>query len=149
MTYDTVFTIINASVVPAWVLLIFLPKWSGTERLVHAAFYPLFFGVFYAYYLIFNIAFGGAAEGTSFGSISGIMALFDTPTGVLVGWSHYLVFDLFVGAWISRDAIRRGVNLIAVAPCLLFTFMLGPIGLMAYLILRRASGKGGLGLSEV
>ena len=149
MTYEFIFTLINGVVMPAWALLIFLPKWSLTERFVHAAFYPLFFGVFYSYYLMFNIFFGGAADGVELTSMAGVMALFDTPTGVLVGWSHYLVFDLFVGAWISRDAVRRSVNLIAAAPCLLLTFLLGPVGLLAYVILRKATGKGGLSLVEV
>lgn len=148
MSHDAIFTLINFYVMPAWALLIFAPRWSGTNRIVHAAFYPLIFGVFYSYYFAINIFFGGAAEGTSFFSLAGVMALFDTPTGTLVGWSHYLVFDLFVGAWISRDALRRGVNHLVVVPCLLLTFMAGPIGLMLYMVVRAATGKGGLGLEE-
>lgn len=148
MTNETIFSLINASVVPAWLLLMFAPRWPWTHRLVHAAYVPLLFGVFYSYFFALNIFFGGAAEGTSLFSLAGVMALFDSETGTLVGWSHYLVFDLFVGAWISRDALRRGVNYLAVIPCLLFTFMAGPIGLMLYLLLRLATGKGGMTLAE-
>ncbi len=47
-----------------------------------------------------------------------------------------LVFDLFVGAWEVRDAQRRGIAHGFVVPCLVFTLMLGPIGLFLYLVLR-------------
>ena len=146
MPHETIFTIINISVLPAWILLMFAPRWVWTRRIVHAAFFPLLFGAFYTYFLIINVFFGGSAEGTSLFSLAGVMAFFDTPTGALVGWSHYLVFDLFVGAWISRDAIEREINYSLVLPCLFFTFMLGPVGLMLYLLLRLLSGKGGLAL---
>jgi hypothetical protein len=46
-----------------------------------------------------------------------------------------------VGAWEARGAVRRGVPHLFVVPCLLLTLMLGPIGLMAYLLLRYASTR--------
>ena len=61
-----------------------------------------------------------------------------SPALALVCWIHYLVFDLFVGAWIVRDAARRGVAHLAVVPCLLLTLMVGPAGLLLYLVLRLA-----------
>ena len=66
-------------------------------------------------------------------------AFFSVPETVLVGWVHYLAFDLFVGAWEVRDAQRRSISHLYVVPCLLFTLMLGPVGLLAYLTLRFAS----------
>ena len=60
---------------------------------------------------------------------------------MLVGWVHYLVFDLFVGAWIVRDARRRGIHHGLVLPCLFFTLMLGPIGLLLYAGLRFARDR--------
>ena len=59
--------------------------------------------------------------------------------GVLVaGWIHYLAFDLFIGAWEVRDAQANRVPHLLVVPCLLLTFMLGPAGLLLYLVLRAA-----------
>lgn len=149
MSYETVFSLINMSVLPAWFLLIFLPRLDLTQRLVHAAIYPLVLGAFYLCVMSWAIASGSVGSGgANFTSISGITAIFQSPVGVLIGWSHYLVFDLFVGAWIGRDSLRRGMPHLAVAPCLFFTFMLGPIGLLAYLVLRMALRKGGLSLDE-
>ncbi len=76
------------------------------------------------------------------------MVFFTYKPAVVAGWIHYLVFDLFVGAWEVRDARRRGVNHLAVVPCLLLTLLLGPIGLMLYLAIRAGTGKGGWSLDE-
>ena len=55
---------------------------------------------------------------------------------------HYLVFDLFIGAWQTRDAARHGIPHGLVVPCLVLTFLLGPIGLLLYLALRTWRTRG-------
>ena len=70
------------------------------------------------------------------------------PLAAILGWIHYLIFDLFIGAWESRDAQRRGIPHWAVIPCLLVTLLAGPIGLLVYLGLRAALGRGGVLLAE-
>jgi hypothetical protein len=54
----------------------------------------------------------------------------------MAGWIHYLLFDLFVGAWEVRDAVRRDVPHWLVVPCLILTLILGPIGLLLYVVVR-------------
>lgn len=41
-----------------------------------------------------------------------------------------------IGAWEVRDAQRIGLHHLAVVPCLVLTLMLGPVGLLLYLVLR-------------
>ena len=136
MTYDQIFSLINLSVIPAWALLILLPRAGITRKLVHSALYPCLLGVFYFGSFLMT-AFGGAGSpDLDFTKIDGVRAIFATDIGVLIGWSHYLVFDLFVGAWIGRDAQRRGVSHLLAAPSMLFSFLLGPIGLLLYLVGR-------------
>lgn len=148
MNYETLYSIINLSVMPAWLLLAILPRASITQALVHSGLYPLGLGVFYIVVMVMTLGFGMGAEGGSFNSAAGVSQLFSHPLGILVGWSHYLVFDLFVGAWQARDARRRGVPHLALVPCLFFTLMLGPVGLLLYLIVRKLTGKGGWSLVE-
>jgi hypothetical protein len=57
------------------------------------------------------------------------------------GWVHYLAFDLFVGTWETRDAVARGISRWIVAPCLLLTFLFGPIGWLAYHVARSTHGR--------
>ena len=142
MDLETIYSLLNISVMPAWALLIFAPNWRGTEKIVHAVFIPLILACFYIYYLIWAIFLGGGAEGAGMSSLSQVMHMFDSPVSTLAGWAHYLVFDLFVGAWIVRDGMRRGISALWRAPCLIFTLMFGPVGLAMYLILRTLKGEG-------
>lgn len=144
MTYSLLFSIINLSVLPAWALLIFFPKWKGTKFIVHSALYPLFLGG--VYIICFALALSGQGAGGNFTSIEGIRELFSSDVGIIIGWTHYLVFDLFIGAWEARDAQRRGFSHWLLVPCLGLTLMAGPVGLALYLVLRAASGKGGWGV---
>ena len=148
MTYDFLFNFVNASVLPAWALLVFAPRWSRTAKLVHSMLWPLVLGGLYIAVFAAVIFFGQGAEGGSFTSIEGVRALFSADAGVVIGWAHFLVFDLFVGAWCARDAARRGFNHALLIPCVLFCFMAGPVGLVIYLLLRKATGKGGWSLLE-
>ena len=148
MDFELAFSLVNASVMPAWILLIVFPHWAITKKLVHSMFYPLVLGLVYAAGLGFSIFGGMGAEGGGFTTIVAVRALFSTDIGILVGWTHYLVFDLFVGAWEARDARRRRFNHWLLIPCLLFTFIFGPVGLLLYVILRRVTKKGGWSLRE-
>ena len=87
--------------------------------------------------------FGKAPSGASFSSLAGVMAFFTSPVAATAGWIHYLVFDLFIGAWETRDAHARGLSHLAVIPCLILTLLFGPAGFLLYLGVRAATGKGG------
>jgi hypothetical protein len=121
---------------PAWLLLVFLPKNMLTHKVVHSFLYPTIYGAIYIAFLLNSIIFGEAADGAGFSDLNAMMAIFEHPNGALTGWSHYLVFDLFVGAWISRDSQERGINHFLIVPCLLFTFLFGPVGLFLYALIR-------------
>lgn len=133
MSLDTLFLICNFGVLPAWLLLILAPHHRLTQLLVHAIWVPLLLGPVYIWALFFGEP---AAEGAGFGSLAGVMLLFQSPTAVLGGWIHYLVFDLFIGAWIVRDAKRNGINHWLTVPLIFLTLMAGPAGLLLYLLLR-------------
>ena len=133
MNPDTLFLVCNYAVLPAWLLLAVAPHHRLTQTIVHAVWIPLLLGPLYIYALFFG---GPAPEGAGFGTLKEVMALFTSPTAVLGGWIHYLVFDLFIGAWIVRDAKRQGINHWLTVPFLFATLMAGPAGLMLYLMLR-------------
>jgi hypothetical protein len=133
MSPETLFLICNNGVLPAWLLLAFAPTWSWTQRIVHQVWIPILLG---SVYLGVFVTSPESPAGGGFSSLSGVMALFTSPHFALVGWVHYLVFDLFVGAWEVRDARRRSISHVFVVPCLALTLMLGPVGLLAYLVLR-------------
>jgi len=133
MSLETLFKFANYSVIPFWLLLIFAPRWSWTSRLVHGPVLLLLLTPIYAYMLF---GYGAAPEGMNLRSLYGVMVGFSAPQIVVAGWIHVLIFDLFVGAWETRDAQRRGVPHLLVIPCLIATLMVGPIGLLFYVLVR-------------
>jgi hypothetical protein len=70
-------------------------------------------------------------------SVSGLRDQFASDGAVVVGWTHYLAFDLFVGCWIAEKADGRRVGRLAQVPVLLATFLAGPIGLLVWFVWQR------------
>ncbi|MCO4054048.1 MAG: DUF4281 domain-containing protein [Bosea sp.] len=82
-------------------------------------------------------AYWSSAQG-GFGSLAEVAALFGSRWMLLAGWVHYLAFDLFLGAWIARDAEAHGVSRWLVLPLLPATLLFGPLGLALWLAMRLA-----------
>lgn len=73
-----------------------------------------------------------------FDSLANVMLLFSNPGVALAGWVHYLAFDLFVGAWITRTARAERIPHVLILPCLALTFLFGPAGFLSFIALRAA-----------
>jgi hypothetical protein len=71
-----------------------------------------------------------------FNTLDGVVSLMSVPGAALLGWIHYLAFDLMVGVFIAANAAKHGISRWVILPCFLFTFMLGPVGLLLYLLVR-------------
>lgn len=135
MPIESIFTAVNATIIPFWLLLLFAPHSKPTNILVHSGVVPLLFGVIYIFYFVTSFILG-SPEGASMNSIAGLQIAFSDPRTLVAAWVHYLVFDLFVGAWLVRDARREGIHHVAIVIPLLLTFMAGPLGLALYIALR-------------
>jgi Kef-type K+ transport system membrane component KefB len=138
MKAEVIFSAANVIAIVGWLLLAIGPGWGITRRIVLSGILPLFLSIAY---LVLILLFFGRAEG-GFGSLPDVMKLFTNEWAMLAGWIHYLAFDMFIGAWEVRDAQERGVSHILVIPCLVLTFLLGPIGLLLYHIIRYFAAKG-------
>ena len=137
MAPESLFSIASAVVLPGWVVLVVLPRWRWASGFIAAVLLPALLGGLYLGLIGLNIL--GADGG--FGSLGDVSRLFENPYLLLAGWVHYLAFDLFIGAWEVRDAQRVGTSHLLVIPCLILTFLLGPVGLLVYLGLRVGRGE--------
>jgi hypothetical protein len=135
MDMEQLFSIANLLVLPGWFLLVFVPRWRYSAGCIAPVVLPAVLGV--AYFALFAVNYAKVDTG-AFGSLAGVRSLFQVDAFLLAGWIHYLAFDLFVGSWEVRDAQAQGIHHLLVIPCLFFTFMLGPVGLVLYLVLRFA-----------
>lgn len=137
MNYETIFSLASGIAFLAWLALIFLPRpWRWRIPVAIGA--PAL-ALAYAWLIIPSL---GQLDFMAFSTLEGVMSLQGTAEFALIGWLHYLAFDLLVGWIIANDAEGKGINRWAVAPSLLLTFMLGPVGWLSYLLLRIFLGKG-------
>jgi hypothetical protein len=132
MEAGQIFTVANTIALLSWLILVVAPRWKWTGKIILSGAVPLLFSVAY---LVIILLFFGSAEG-SFSSLGGVMKLFTNEWVALGGWLHYLAFDLLIGIWEVKDSQERSISHWFVIPCLIFTFMLGPIGFLIYVILR-------------
>lgn len=140
MNTEQIFQIVNLIALIAWLGLLFFPRWKVTQIVVISGLVSLIFAI--VYLLLFISSVGGAGfDPESFQTLEGLSSMFGNSKAVLVGWVHYLAFDLFVGMWISEDAKKKNIAHWKVFIPLLFTFMAGPIGLLLYFVVRALSTK--------
>jgi hypothetical protein len=137
MNPEIIFSIANTTALLSWIWLAVAPRSVWTRRIVWTAI-PLLLS---AAYLILVVLFFGGVEG-GFGTLADVMKLFDNKHAALAGWIHYLAFDLFVGSWEVRDAQEKNISHWFVVPCLFLTFLLGPVGFLAYNAVRLVAAKG-------
>lgn len=146
--WQSLFVLTNVVALASWAMLAFLPR----RPIVMAA--VLFFGVgmlCLVYAGMFVALFGGLADPVRVAgapppdilnySLPGLRALFMSDGGIVLGWTHYLAFDLFVGQWIARDADNKGVHRLVQLPILFITLMAGPIGLLLWLVVRERQAR--------
>jgi hypothetical protein len=120
--------------VPFWFLMIILPGWRGTERIVGSPLIVLVPLVAYLFAVV-PILPEFAAEMVS-PSFGGVREIVGSADGTAVVWAHLIAFDLFVGRWMYLDSRERGVPARLMGVVLVLTILLSPFGLMAYLALR-------------
>lgn len=130
MTNDSIFSVANLAAMAGWLLLALAPLRRGpiilAARVVGGV-----LALAYTGFILAALSGGGPMD---FTKLDGLASSFSNPSVMLVGWIHYLAFDLWVGAWEAEVAPRWGVPHWALLPCLFLTFMFGPMGLLMFLI---------------
>ncbi len=133
MTPAEIFPIGGLSAMPMWALMILFPRWKVTRFLIDYKVVPIFIAVIYAVYIGLSISSDGAMD---FGSFESVKELFTKDNAILAGWMHYICFDLLIGMWMVNQNRDLKIHLLLMAPCLFFTFMLGPIGFLLFIIFK-------------
>ena len=148
MSWDFIFGFTNAVAFAGWIALALFPR---GPKLMAVVLYAGVAILCLAYAAMFVALFGGLADPvrvpgaasadlTDY-SVDGLRALFMSDGGIVLGWTHYLAFDLFVGLWIAKDADNKGFSRLVQLPFLFGTLMAGPVGLLAWLIVRERRAR--------
>jgi len=135
----SIFRLSSLLVLPFWTLMILLPRWRWTTRIMRSSLTSVAPAALYMALVlprsreIWPIV--------SRPTLSGIALLLGSPAGATIAWIHFLAFDLFVGRWIYLDSKERQISAWLISPVLFFTLMLGPLGFLLYLAIRFACGS--------
>ncbi len=139
MTADFLFSLANPIALIGWIILassIVLNRPFWRDELA-GRWFPLGFALLYS---VLILLFFSKAEG-GFDTLTNVQRLFTSPWAALAGWIHYLAFDLFMGATVSKRVMEQGLprwTLIALLP---LTLMFGPMGLAGFEIVKLIFGK--------
>ncbi len=137
MLIAQLFNIANLFVLPFWVLMILLPNWSITRKVMES--YLPFVALAGLYiYLFINSITPESAAALSNPQLADIAHFFADETAAATGWIHFLVMDLFVGRWIYWEGQRTGTWTVHSLALCLFA---GPMGLLSHVLTRWISQK--------
>ncbi|WP_013321800.1 ABA4-like family protein [Gloeothece verrucosa] len=127
------FDLANLFVLPFWGLMILLPHWGVTKKVMESYLPFVVLAGAYIYCFINSV---NAIPVDSAGSfinphLSDIASLFADERVAAAGWIHFLTLDLFLGRWIYWEGQRTGIWTIH---SLILCLFAGPIGLLSHLI---------------
>ncbi len=132
MSMETLFAISSPIAMLGWIALIIspiIPKWSDRIATYISP------GLLSLAYMSLILAFWANAEG-GFDTLANVQLLFTQSEIAMAGWLHYLAFDLFMGAWIVREARKASISHWFIIPILPMTLLFGPIGFVLFLALK-------------
>lgn len=124
------FDFANLFVLPFWALMIFLPKWGITKKVMESFLPFVALAGLYIYLFVGSIT-PESAQALSNPQLADIAKFFADEQVAATGWVHFLVLDLFVGRWIYWEGQKTGVWTIHSLCLCLFA---GPIGLLSHIL---------------
>jgi hypothetical protein len=131
---QTLFAVAFPLAVPFWALMVLAPGWSVTRRVISSPLIAVPVLLVYVLALLPQLApYWAAMTGPALPVLAGLLG---TPLGATAIWAHLIGYDLLVGRWMYLDSRERGVHPLVMAPVLVLTVLLSPLGLLAYLLLR-------------
>jgi hypothetical protein len=137
---STLFSAAFWTATPFWALMIIAPTWRWTRRIMSSPWTVA------PTLVVWTIAalplFGPLWSLVTQPTLAATEALLTDPGAVTAFWAQIIAWDLFIGRWMYLDSRERGVHPLVMAPIMVFTILLSPIGLPAYLIVRHVPRTG-------
>jgi len=135
---ETLYMWINLGVLPFWFILIFFPQ-SHICRFFVTSIFPFFLLSGAYLFILYKSYLIGYDFGGNFGLYLGLnelSRLFEDNLYLMILWTHFIAINLFIGGWIVKDAQKFSINKILLSLLLIITYLMGPIGLFLYWIIR-------------
>ena len=137
-TVETLYMWINLGVLPFWFILIVFPQ-SHLSRIFVTSIFPFFIlsGVYiFILYKSYLIGYDFDGNFSLYLGLSELSRLFEDHLYIMIFWTHFIAINLFIGGWIVKDSQKFSINKVLMAVPLIVTYLIGPIGLFLYWIIR-------------
>ncbi len=137
-TIEMLYYWVNLGVLPLWLILIFFPYSNFSKYLVASIFPILILGGSYIFvlYKSYLNSYDFVNNFTLYLGIDRLSDLFANKSYLMMFWIHFISINLFTGGWIVKDAQKLSINKILLAIPLVITYLIGPIGLFFYWLIR-------------
>ncbi len=137
-TIEMLYYWVNLGVLPFWLILIIFPH-SNLSKYFVTSIFPIFIlsgaYVFILYKSYLN-SYDFINNFSLYLNFDNLSNLFADKTFLIIFWIHFLSINLFTGGWIVRDSQRFSVNKFFLVIPLIITYLIGPIGLFFYWLIR-------------
>jgi hypothetical protein len=137
-TIEMLYFWINLGVLPFWFLIIFFPQ-SQLCKYLATSIFPIFLLSTVYSFVLYKSYLNSYDLLGNFNLYLGINYLADLLKDNLylsLLWIHFVSINLFVGGWILKDSQKFFINKFLVALPLIITYLIGPVGLFVYWIIR-------------
>ena len=138
LTFENIYLWTNFGVLPFWLMLIIIPNSKVTQIFINSIILPLILSVAYVYVFYQAILLDEPLFGIFklYLSLDDLYTVFATENFLLIFWIHFLALNLFLGCWVSRDAIKYNISRGLVFIPLILIYFTGPLGLVLYWLFR-------------
>ncbi|MBD1164982.1 DUF4281 domain-containing protein [Pelagibacterales bacterium SAG-MED13] len=137
-TIDILYYWVNLGVLPFWLILIFFPQSHICKYFVTSIF-PIFI-LSATYIFIFYKSYLNSYDFLNnfdlYLGIENVSDLFTNKSFLMMFWIHFISINLFIGSWIVKDSQKFAMSKILLIVPLIVTYLIGPIGLFIYWLIR-------------
>ena len=137
-TIEILYFWVNLGVLPFWLILIFFSQ-SHICRYLVTSIFPIFVLSGAYVFMLYKSYLGSYDFDGNFDlylGIDNISDLFTDKTFLMMFWIHFISINLFTGGWIVRDSQKLAINKILIIVPLLITYLVGPLGIFIYWLIR-------------
>ena len=137
-TFEMLYYWVNLGVLPFWIILIFFPQ-SHISKIFVTSVFPIFILSGTYIFILYKSYLNSYDFDSNFNLYLGldqISDLFADKSFLITFWIHFIAINLFTGGWIVKDSQKFQINKILLFFPLLITYLIGPIGLFLYWLIR-------------
>ena len=137
-TIEMLYYWVNLGVLPFWIVLIFFPN-SNLSRYFVTSIFPILILSGCYVFILYKSYLNSYDFDNNFSLYLGINQLFELFTDklyLMTFWIHFISINLFAGGWVVKDSQKFMINKFLLSIPLIIIYLIGPIGLLLYWLIR-------------